>query len=336
MASSSTMPFRDDTTPALAATDPLARFRALHAALDAERGVFWNRATLRLAAVTLMTVPGDAVQLVARVRATDAELAPHYEHHGWPWWSVDESLRLVLAATLVRTGESVASFVAGSERVAALMKEAGIRWAGVYGILAGLVLRRVVGREPSRAHVDRMWGIHAIMKEHHWFFTGDLVTCAMLIGKRGWEREIADHVEAIYRRLADAPKTWGGNELQMAAGVLALLSLAPDEAADRFLAVASALRAAGVKVCPDEYNEVAVLTFVPRRAEVIAADVAALRSRVSEELSWTETSMATSLAASLAFVPLVADERDGRVGALVGALADAKLLSIVAMWQAVG
>ena len=44
--------------------------------------------------------------------------------------------------------------------------------------------------------------------------------------------------------------------------------------------------------------------------------------------------MATSLAANLAFVRLVADERDGRVGAL----ADAKLLldmqSIVAMRQA--
>jgi hypothetical protein len=62
--------------------------------------------------------------------------------------------------------------------------------------------------------------------------------------------------------------------------------------------------------------------------------VAELRSRIAEELSWTETSMATSLAANLAFVRLLADERDGRVGAL----ADAKLLldmqSIVAMRQA--
>ena len=326
------MPFRDDTTPVLTAADPLDRFRALHAAFDAERGVFGDRTPLRLAAVTLLTVPGDAVQLAARVRATDAELAPHY---GWTS-SVDRSLRLVLAATLVRTGESVASFVAGSERVAVVMKEAGIRWAGVHGILAGLVLRRVVGGEPSRAHVDRMRGIHAIMKKHHWFLTGpeDLTTCAMLIGKPGSEREIADHVEAIYRRLADAPKTWGGDPLQLAAGVLALVSLAPDEAAARFLEVASALRAAGVKVGQAEYDEVAVLTFVPRRAEVIAADVATLRSRIAEELSWTETSMATSLAANLAFVRLVADERDGRVGAL----ADAKLLldmqSIVAMRQA--
>ena len=243
---------------------------------------------------------------------------------------------MVLAATLVRTGESVASFVAGSEHVATLMKEAGIKRAGVHGILAGLVLRRVVGGAPSRAHVDRMRGIHAIMKKHHWFLTGaeDLTTCAMLIGKPGSEREIADHVEAIYRRLADAPKTWGGDPLQSAAGVLALVALAPHEAADRFLEVASALRAAGIKIGQGEYDEVAVLTLVPRSADVIAADVAELRSRLGRELSWSESSMATSLATNLAFVRLVTHERDGRVGAL----ADAKLLldmqSIVAMRQA--
>jgi hypothetical protein len=332
MASSSTMPFRDETTPSPTATDPLTRFQAFYAALDAERGLFGDRSPLRLVAVTLGTVPGDVAQLVARVRATDAELAPHY---GWTS-SVDRSVRMVLAAALVRTDESVASFVAGSERVSALMKEAGIKRAGVHGILAGLVLRRVVGSEPSRTHVDRMRGIHAVMKGHHWFLTGpeDLTTCAMLVGKPGSEREIADHVEAIYRRLADAPKTWGGDPLQTAAGVLALVALSPDEAADRFLEVASALRAAGVKIGQAEYDEVAVLTFVPRSAQVIAADVAELRSRLAGELSWSEASLATSLAANLAFVRLVADERDGRVGAL----ADAKLLldmqSIVAMRQA--
>lgn len=328
------MPFRDDTTPLPAATDPLVRFQALYSAFDAERGLFGDHAPLRLAAVTLVTVPGDVAPLVARVRATDAELAPHY---GWTS-GVDSGVRMVLAATLVRTGDSVASFVAGSEQVTALMKEAGIKRAGVHGILAGLVLRRVVGGEPSRAHVDRMRGIHAVMKEHHWFLTGPehLTICAMLVDKPGSEREVADHIEAIYRRLADAPKTWCGDPLQTAAGVLALVGLEPEEAADRFIAVASALRAAGVKIGQAEYDEVAVLTFVPRSAEVIAADVAELRSRVAAALSWGESSTATSLAANLALVRLVADERDERAAAL----ADAKLLldmqSIVTTREASG
>lgn len=330
----SPMPFRDDTTPSPAATDPLVRFQALYSAFDAERGLFGDRAPLRLAAVALVTVPGDVAQLVARVRATDAELAPHY---GWTS-SVDSGVRMVLAATLVRTGESVASFVAGAEQVAALMKGAGIKRAGVHGILAGLVLRRVVGGEPSRTHVGRMRGIHKVMKEHHWFLTGpaDLTTCALLVGKPGSAREVADHIEAIYRRLADAPKTWGGDSLQAAASVLALVALEPDEAADRFIAVASALRAAGVKIGQAEYDEVAVLTFVPRSVEVIAADVAELRSRVAKAQSWGESATATSLAANLAFVRLVADERDSRIRAL----ADAKILldmqSIVTMRESSG
>ena len=50
-----------------------------------------------------------------------------------------------------------------------------------------------------------MRAIHSVMKKHHWFLTGpeDLTTCAMLIGKPGTPQEIGDHVEAIYRRLAD-------------------------------------------------------------------------------------------------------------------------------------
>lgn len=326
------MPFRGDTTPSQPTIDPLDRFRALYAALDHERGIFGDRAPLRLVAVTLVTVPDDVGPLVARVRATDAELASHF---GWTS-SVDRSVRMVLAASLVRSGESVADFAAGSERVAALMKEAGIKHGGIHRTLAGLVLRRAVGHEPSRAHVDRMRGIHAAMKKHHWFLTGaeDLTTCAMLVGKPGSVQEVADHIEAIYRRLADAPKTWGGDPLQLAAGVLALVELAPHEAADRFLEVASALRASGVKIGQAEYDEVAVLTFVPRSADVIAADVAELRSRLDGDLSWTESSMATSLATNLAFVRMVAAEPDGRVGALADAKALLDMQSIVAMRQA--
>ncbi|MBC8069530.1 MAG: DUF4003 family protein [Deltaproteobacteria bacterium] len=326
------MPFRDDAPSRPAVIEPLVRFGQLYAALDAGRGTLGDRAPLRLAAVTLIGVPGETDELVARVRAADAELAPSF---GWTS-SVDSSVRMVLAAALVRTGESVASFVAGSQRVSALIKAAGIRWAGVHGVLAGMVLRRVVGGEPSEGDVDRMRAIHAVMKKHHWFLTGpeDLTTCAMLIGKPGSPQEIGDHVEAIYRRLANAPKTWGGDQLQSAAGVLALVGLGPDEAADRFLAVATALRAGGVKIGQAEYDEVAVLSFVPRGAEVIATEVAELRMRIDAELSWAEDAMATSLAVNLSFVRLVADEADTRVAAL----ADAKLLldmqSIVAMRQA--
>lgn len=329
----SPMPFRDDELGPSLAIDPLARVRDLYAALDAGRGFLGDRAPLRLSAVTLLTTPGEAVELAARVRACAAELEPHYG--GWTS-SVSSSIRLVLAAALVRVGEPVDRFVAATTHVQELMRAAKVRRGGVPEVLAAMILRRVVQGDPRAEHVVRMREIYERMKHHHWFLTGpeDLAPCAMLIGRAGSPLEIGDHVEAIYQRLADAPKTWGGEALQTAASVLGLVALTPDEAAARFLAIATALRDRGVKVLGTEYDEVAVLAFLPRSATQIADRVAAMRERLAADLSWHEDASATNLAVNLAFVELLDSEPDARMGAL----ADAKLLldmqSIVAMRQA--
>ncbi|HET6583788.1 MAG TPA: DUF4003 family protein [Nannocystaceae bacterium] len=315
------------------AVDPLTRFLALHGALDEGRGMFGDRVPLRLAAVTLITTPGAPAELVARVRACDAELAPHF---GW-LSDLTAPVRLVLAAALVRVDESVPTFVAAMNEGRALMRAAGIRRGGVHEVLAMLVLRRVLGRRAiGAADIARFHAIYAEMKRHHWFLTGpnDFTACAMLVGRRGTPPEIGEHCEAIYRRLARAPKTWRGEALQMATNVLGLVELAPDEAAQRFLDVATALRDSGVRVGQDEYDDVAVLSMVPRAADKIAQMVVHYRGRLDAELSWLSGSLATSLAANLGFVRLVsADEA-------VAALGDAKLLldmqSIVTARQSSG
>lgn len=107
---------------------------------------------------------------------------------------------------------------------------------------------------------------------------------------------------------------------------------APDEVATRFLDVATALRHVGIRVGHAEYDEVAVLSFVPRAADKVAPMVAHHRGRLDAELSWLTGPMATSLAANLGFLRLLFGDGD------VAALADAKLLldmqSIVAARQA--
>jgi len=331
------MPFRDDraNSQSSSAIDPLARFAELFTAFDAGRKLLGDRAPLRLAAVTLVATPGDATELAARVRARAAELDPHYG--GWTS-SMADAVRIVLAATLVRVGESVEEFVAATTRVQALMRAAGVRKGGVHEVLASLVLRRVVQGAPTEAHVVRMRGIYERMKHHHWFLTGpeDLAPCAMLVGKDGTPEEIGDHIEAIYARLAAAPKIWRGDELQTAANVLGLAALAPDEAVSRFLSIAAALRERKVPVRGREYDEVAVLAFLPRSASQIAERVAVMHARLTAELAWHEDSVATSLATNLAFVEQLQAEPDARVGAL----ADAKLLldmqSIVTVRQSSG
>jgi hypothetical protein len=326
------MSFRghDSEAPA-AAADPLARFLELHACFDRDRGTFGDRVPLRLAAVTLVPTQGDPAELVARVRARDAELAPHF---GW-FSSVDKSVRLVLAAALVRADEPAQSFVAALEHGQTLMRGAGMRRGGVHEVLAMLVLRRVVKEAAiTPEHIARFQAIYEESKRHHWFLTGpeDFTTCAMLVGKRGSPEEIGEHVEAIYRALADAPKTWGGEALQTAAHVLALVDVTPEEVTRRFLDIATALRDRGIRIGVTEYDEVAVLSFVPRAIDRIADAVVQYRSALDDALASLSGVLATSLAVNLAFVRLLFDE-DG-----LGALADAKLLldmqSIVAARQA--
>lgn len=328
------MSFRGhDAGTALERVDPLARYVALHRQLETKRGVFGDKVPLRLAAVTLVTARGDVPSLVARVRSCDAELAQHF---GW-LSGVDASVRLVLAAVLVRANETAPAFVAAIEHGRALLRSAKMKRGGVHEVLAMLVLRRVIGGgEIQPTHVARFQAIYAEMKRHHWFLTGaeDFTPCAMLVGRCGTPAEIGEHCEAIYRRLAGAPKTSKGDPLHTAAHVLGLVELAPDEAAQRFLDVAAALRAVGIAIGTDEYDEVAVLAMVPRAADKIAQTVAGYRSQLASEMGWTEKALATALAANLTFVRMLFDDEN------VAVLGDAKLLldmqSIVTARQASG
>lgn len=327
------MPFRDPTAARVGGFDPLQRVGELFAAFDAERGVFGDRAPLRLGAVMLASVPGAAGELTQRVRACAARLDALYG--GW-FSSVDRSVSFVIAATLVRSGEPVESFVDAIARVRAQMDQLGVRRGGVHSLIAAMVLRHVVQAEPGEAEVVRMRQIHERMKHHHWFLTGpeDLAACAMLVARPGTPQEIGDHVEAIYQRLAAAPKIWAGDELQTAANVLGLIELAPDEVATRFVELASCLRERGVKVRGGDYDEVAVLTFLPRSAPQIAERVVAMRERILAELSWYETSMATNLAADLVFVEFLQGDDDPRIAALARAKFVLDMQAIVAMRQA--
>lgn len=319
-----------------ASLDPVARFREIFAALDSERGWLDDRTPLFHAAASLVTVPGDAELLAAGVRAGDVELSQHF---GWTS-GVDPTLRLVLAGALLRLGDDAQTFADGVAKGRALMRETEMRRGGVHEILAMLVLRRIAGGEVRRDQIERLRALYEVSKRHHWFLTGpeDYVVLAMLSGRTGDPDTLGDHVEAIYARLEAAPKIWGGEELQSAANLLGLVELAPAEAADRFLSVATALRNAGISVRGAEYDEVAILSFLPRSAEGIASLVADVRTQLltvlARELRWMGDAMVTSLAASLAFSQLLEDEKDHRVATLV----DAKLLldmqSIVAMRQA--
>lgn len=314
------MPFRapEDEAPGLELpADPLAHFEVLLTALDAGRGWLQDRVALRLAAIALLITPGDPGRLAATTRSVAAVLK---ERLGW-FSGVDESVRLVIAAQLVKAGDHPDVFVDELERIRELFREAGVRRGGVYEVFAALVLRRVVGGVEA-LHVERFAQIYRAMKKHHWWLTGpeDFPACAMLVGRPGDPEAMGLGIDEIYRELHDRAGLARGDALQTAANLLYLAGVEAATIAGRFALLVEGFRGAGVSVGRDDYDELAILSFVAQPVEQVVATVTELKGQLRERLRWLGKGPALSLAASLAFVRLAGQ------GTALGTLADAKLL----------
>lgn len=315
------MPFRSDEREPLAATaDPLTRFTEIHAALASERRWYSDHAPLRLAAVCLITTPGDAVALAAATRRQDSALGAQL---GW-LSSIDPAVRMLIAAQMVKHDDDPAEFVLEVERVRAMFRAVGLRRGGVYEVLAVLVLRRVLGEVTiDRSHIERFRDIYEAMKRHHWWLTGpeDFPACAMLLARPEDPASIGAGTDAIYRALHERAQLWRGDSLQAAANVLYLAGAEPEELADRFALLLAGFRTDATQhIGQGQYDELAILCFLAWPIERIVETVLTTRDQLRATQSWIGKAGALNLAASLAFVRISADD-----GAL-GPLADAKLL----------
>lgn len=314
------MPFRNDDRPGpITVADPLTRFAEIHAALASERRWYSDHAPLRLAAVSLITAPGDPVELAAATRRQDSALGAQF---GW-LSSIDPAVRMLIAAQLVKHDDDPAAFVLEVERVRAMFRAIGLRRGGVYEVLAVLVLRRVLGDAAiDTPHIERFRDIYEAMKRHNWWLTGpeDFPACAMLLARPEDPASIGAGTDAIYRALHERAKLWRGDPLQTAAHVLYLAGAEPEELADRFALLLAGFRAeAAQHIGQGQYDELAILCFLAWPIERIVETVLQTRDQLRATQSWIGKANALNLAASLAFVRIAAD------GAL-GPLADAKLL----------
>lgn len=315
------MPFRsaEASPPIYTPADPLARFSELHQALDAERTWLQDKVPLRMAAVSLLTTPGDAAELAHATRRVDAALAARIS-----WLSqVSPSTRILIAAQLVKHGDDPDLYVDEVERVRALFRTVVLRRGYAYEYAAVLVLRRVLGEQPIELrHVERFRDIYGALKLHHWFLTGpeDFPACAMLVGCDADPGSIGAGTDAIYRALHERADLWRGEALHTAANVLFLGGASPTEVADRFALLVTHFRGAGAKIGQGQYDELAILCFLARPVEKIVEVVMQYHGQLRARIDWLFKHEALSLAAGLAFVQLA-----GRDGTLAQ-LADAKLL----------
>jgi hypothetical protein len=312
--------------------DPLARFRELFAALDQPSRMWTDRVPLRLAAINLITVPGDPEQIAGEFYTCDADLAGRLGM----FTGTDPAVRRVISSQLLKSGDTPAAFVVEVDRVRALFRERKIRRGGVYETLAVLVLRRALqGAAIETAHVERFQAIYEAMKRHHWWLTGpeDFPACAMLVGRPGEPAAIGDGIEAIYGVLRDRVDLWPGDALQTAANVLYVTGAPALDLADRFALLAAGFRANKITVGIAEYDDVAMLCMLSLPVDKIVATVTNYRDQLAAA-SWFTGRGHFSLATNLAFVHLVGSDP------ALGSLADAKLLldmqAITAARQASG
>lgn len=315
------MPFRSDEAGpgGDGAFDPLERFAELHGALEEERTWAGDKVPLRLAAACLITTPGEAGDLASVTRSHDAALRRRI---GW-FSTVSGSVRILIAAQIVKHGDDPDLYYDEVERVRAMFRAARLRQGNVYEFLAVLVLRRVLGGRPIEVgHVERFRAIYEAMKRHHWWLTGpdDFPACAMLVARDEDPAAIGAGTDAVYQALHQRADLWRGEALQTAANVLYLSGAAPLEIADRFALLVAGFRAAGVRIGQQQYDELAILCFVPWPVERVIEVVLEFRERLRASVRWLFKADALNLAASLAFIRLA-----GADGSL-GPLADAKLL----------
>jgi hypothetical protein len=323
-------PHRHDPRLALQVPEkPFDRYLELQAAFEAKRGWLEDRNSLRYAAVTLVTTSEDAREIAERVHARDDELAAQM---GW-MSQIAGSVRLLIAATLEKRGDTTEGFLEEQARVRKFFRSQRLARAEVYETLAMLILRaRNESASIPEADLLRMIAIHRQMSRHQWWLTGvdDFPAAAMLVDADGTPEEIGTGVEAIYQALRR--HLWRGNALQTASNILFLTRLRPDEVAARATELITALTDAGFRVGIDQYDELAMLCFLSLPAGRVVERILHYEERMKKMKGAPFWAQRFGLATSMAFIELLRTEETASVLAEVKSLLD--MQQIVAAQQA--
>jgi hypothetical protein len=264
------------------------------------------------------------------IRSVAADIS---ERQGW-FGELKSPLRFIVSAMLVRNEDSADGFLDEVRRTRAMFREAKLRRGGIYETMAILVLRIAGDKKPITIDaVIRFQAIYEEMKRHHWWLTGpdDFPACAILVSQPESPDQIGAGIETIYQRL-NAVGFKSGDPLQTAANLLYLARLNPLEIADRYRALADSFRTRGARIWQNEYDELAILSFLKHRAALVVDRVLEYQTVIRQLKPKPDRSLAFNIASSIAFLDLVRMDED------LKEITDAKALmdmqSIIAAQQA--
>ena len=292
---------------------PLERFLELLDALLAEKRWTDDVSSLRYAASSLLTTPGDATVVAHDLRVLADDLK---ERAGW-LGPLNSSVRFVIAAMLLQAGTDATSFSNEVERVEELFRKARLKRRRVYSSLAILLLvehARRSGRTVGAEFVSRFGAIYEEMKRHHGFLTGedDYPACALLAGLDGAPTEIAARCERFYDGLRDLGFK-RGNALQSVSHMLVFAPDADETVLHRFRALYDRFDDAGLWMHTGDYDEVAALSFLDHPAARVVDIALAQREIIAQHKPRPGKELSFSLACGTAFFTLAGEEGDDRL-----------------------
>jgi hypothetical protein len=282
--------------------DPLARFREIYQALNARRGWLESATPLQFSALSLITTPGEPDDIAAGLYALAEDLQ---KRTGW-FGDLRSPTRFLIAANLLRAGESAEMFCAAVADASEIFREQDLRRGSAYEAIAILMLRQ---QDPhGRVHarqVTRFRAIYRMMKSYHWWLTGpdDYPACALLGAREERPHEIGRRVEAFYLKLKEMGLS-AGDDLQTVSHILYFNPTADDEVLVRFQSLHDGFRAAGISMQRSDYDEIAILTFLDHDAAAVVGRVMEHREVMAALKPNPGRSLTFSLACGTAFLEL--------------------------------
>jgi hypothetical protein len=245
----------------------LDRYRAIAGCFDECIVDSSEYAWLRFAAQEVVLCPDDPVELATRIRAIADELL---QHGSWSR-ALTLPMRYLVAALLVRQNLQVPDFSINHLQTIGSLREAGLRFSGIYEMMAALIIHMAPSLKPFDAgDAQRIRSLYDLMKERHWWLTGAsaLPDCAALAFCHQPPGETIAYAEDAYERLRKLG-LHRGRQLQTAAHVLTLSEIPVEKALERWISLKESLEELQGPLAPERYGALSILALLESRPEPV-------------------------------------------------------------------
>lgn len=280
--------------------NPLTQFCEIDAALNEKRRWYQSGTYLRYAAIAAVCCEGSPHEIARAIRDTGEQLK---NLSGW-FGPLNSEIRFAVAAILTLQSDDSTAFMEEVDRVRPIFRDVGLRRDAAYEMLAILVMRSGLEREPIGGRLaERVKELYEEMKAYHWWLTStdDIPVCAMLALRDEPIGLMAQRIEQIFQGLRAIGLSLC-NELQSAANLLFLAEGRAELAVGRAGELMRRFKARGRTIRRAHYDELAILSFLLDDPNQIVERVMNHFDHVRKLKPRPDKNLAFNIAANIAFL----------------------------------